>query len=346
MSLNFIEGFDHWENPIMSERYQSKWYLAYMYGNDPGRFGVGKAIKATGTQYYMHADPLDPGTTNKLIIGFAFKILAGALADAPFDIIKFRDDSLTTPLEMFKVQCNSNGELEGVWGSTIVHTSQDVIQELVWNYIEVKVLLHASAGTCQFQIDGGVGEAEGTGLKTIDDGPGGTACDGVFWQTAGTDSYWYIDDLYMADSSGSTDFLGDVQVVTRKPTADFAVQFTPSTGSNWQNVDDSYMNDTDSTYNWSNTSGHEDLFTCASFGLASTDTIHAVGVNMWHRKADGGGVDMNLRLDNGVGTWTGSNIPVTSEYRLVQEILLQNPEGPADWEYDTVDTVEFGYKRV
>ena len=337
MGLNFIES---WNGVGAAAEMIPKWVTegGFTGGNATGRFGEASgAAVGLSTNYACSTDPLDPGTTNKLIVGFGYKV--DDLVDAPFDIVEFRDGAT----QIFKIQMNADGTISGVRGSTIVHTSLHTILANTWHYIEVKVLLHNSTGTCQFQIDGAVGEAESTGLDTIE---AGTACDNVRWKSTGTSEDWFLDDVYIADSSGATDFLGDVRVLTLVPDGDDSVQFTPTEVDNHSSVDDVLTNAADADYNESNTTTHKDIFTMAATGLAAGDTIHGIALNMWTKKIDAGAADMKLEVDSSGTTETSGAFTQTTAYGWFHWLRTLDPNVAGAWTQATVDALKAGYSRV
>ena len=125
------------------------------------------------------------------------------------------------------------------------------------HHVEVKIVNHASAGSVQIKVDG-VTVGTLTGLAISSDN-----ITSILYGS-GNNTVKY-DNLFIAD-----DFVGEMYSILCSPTSDNSVQFTPSAGSNYQNVDDTAQ-DGDSTYNESSTVGHKDLFGFADIATSGLD---------------------------------------------------------------------------
>jgi hypothetical protein len=211
----------------------------------------------------------------------------------------------------------------------------------IWNYVEVKILFHASTGTVDWQINGAAAGND-TGASTIWNG---TEVTSIRFRGA-SNPYHLYDDIYLATTAASGDFFGDTQVSMQLPNADTAtVDFTSTEGSNYQAVDENPP-DEDSTYNESTTTTHEDLFDFPTFGIPGTDTIHAVGINAWATKPSTGVVEMYLTALSVASTFTSPAINVYNGYLRFQGISLTDPNTAAAWTTAGLDAAAFGYKRV
>jgi len=344
MTVNLIESWNGIDNfAEMVPKWTSEGGAPLNSG--AGRFGeTNGSINQISSGYAVSADPLNPGTSDKLIIGFGYKTDAtqvDIVATAPWTIVEFRHGTD----QMCKIVLNADNTISAVTDAAVQHTSLHTVLAQTWHYIEVKILLNNGAGTCQFQIDGAVGEAEGTNLDTLFNG---SACDNVRWISTGTNEDWALDDCYLGDSSpaGAMDFLGDTRVITLLPDGDDSVQFTPTEGDNHSGVDDTQTVVADTTYNESNTSGHKDLFTMSASGIDPADTIHGITVNMWTQKVDAGAADMRLELDSNAVTDTSSAFTQTTSYGWFSKFHPLNIDGNVAWTSTTVDAVKAGYSRV
>ena len=158
----------------------------------------------------------------------------------------------------------------GILTESIVHTSSAIPLDTGTD-IEVKVVLHASAGSVTVDFNGAE-DSETTGIDTI---YVGTSCDNVHFNGHGAstaDEYgwpdgWKGTDLIIHKASSP---VGDLQCpYIPDDTAGTDSDFTPSAGNNEDNIDE-IGPDEDTTYNESDgTSGHRDGFT--GDGVASGD---------------------------------------------------------------------------
>jgi hypothetical protein len=332
MSIWITEGFDYADNAADTE---PKWLPESSWTQDlTGRFG-GRCANLNSTIYYASITSQDPGTTNELIVGFAMK----RLGYTAYDVLRFYDDTT----EMLAIECQTDGTLSAIVSGSPVSTTTGKYIAGVWQYFEVKVLLKGTAvGSVAWQIDGVVDTVTPT-ITTI---TAGTSCDKIRFVGGSTNNAWQVDDIYIGDSSGTTDFLGDVQIVTLFPNADDAVQYTRSSGSfNYEMVDD-LPQDNDGTYNQADTSGFEDTFDFASFGIGGGDTIHAVGVNVHHTKVDAGAANIYAVTKSGGTSYTSSAITAAVGYQLDYRVWIEDPNGDIAWTSTNLDAAKFGYQRV
>jgi len=215
---------------------------------------------------------------------------------APSILLGFRVwiDDLTTSRLLCRV-INPNGAHVGGIGvdatdDTLVYTiasglnpessvaKSSVSLSVGWNYVEVKILVDNSAGEVHFQI-GGNPAGSTTGIDTFQGG-GGAEVGSVtvaFLPDEGT-GVWDADDrladVYIADYAD--DFYGQTEVWYQPAdTAGSSADFTPSAGSNHQNVDD-IGNDGDATYNSSATPGDRDSFAHSGVQTASARAVQII----------------------------------------------------------------------
>jgi hypothetical protein len=157
-------------------------------------------------------------------------------------------------------------------------------------------------------------------------------------------NYWDIDDMYLANSSGSgvTDVVGDVYVERLLPDgAGDSTQFTPSAGSNFQNVDDATPDD-DTTYNASSTAGHKDLFTVGDL-TQPVDTVYGVQVCNYAKK-DNPGVALNTVVKSGASESTDAVGATLDNYQFNTSIFETNPDGGGAWTESSVNSMQIGYE--
>jgi hypothetical protein len=133
-----------------------------------------------------------------------------------------------------------------------------------WQYVEVRVKVHATLGEVHWQIDG-TDAGSDTGIDTLLSGNATSAVRLVFL-SANSIGNWDADDrladIYVADFADP--FLGTMEVWYQPAdTAGASADFTPSAGANHENVDDE-GSDGDATYNESATPGDRDSFAHSS----------------------------------------------------------------------------------
>src|SRR4029450_12895211 len=244
MAFLFCDSFDHYVTADISEKWSAG---SLVVGAGAGRRGSA-AFRADFNQFNAVTRTL-PVTNATAIIGVAYKPTT-IISHGSGTFLQIRAGGTT----MVGRKLSAAGFIEAWRGSAYTGTllgtaTTGALTTGAFAYVEVKALIHPSAGTITVRVDNAVV------LTLSGQNTGGSSWDNV--QLANTDSggfgaNWYYDDLYILDGAGAApwnDFLGDCRVDARVPTgAGATTAWTPSTGANWQNVDDANPDD-DSTYN-------------------------------------------------------------------------------------------------
>jgi hypothetical protein len=164
--------------------------------------------------------------------------------------------------------------------------------------------------------------------------------------TGATYFSWYtyqgrhaIDDLVI----GSGGYLGDLRCVDIRPTADTAQDdWTPSTGDNFETINETPPSDAD--YNETNTNAQADELALGDFdGVIYTP----VAVTAWARAemlaATGDSLKVGI-VSNAVEVTTTSALSTSWEYYFHTED--ENPDGPVAWDDAAIDALLFRYESV
>jgi hypothetical protein len=234
----------------------------------------------------------------------------------------------------------------GDHGGTSLGTTSSGLTPGAFGYVEVKIVLHASAGTVLVKIDG----ATVLNLTSQNTANSGTAWDSftTLGSAAGFSVNIDYDDLYLADGSGAApwnDLLGDVRVDARVPTgAGATTGWTPSTGSNYANVDDATPDD-DATYNSAATSPLTDTFVVQDAPVAGA-TIYGVQQCLSMKKSDSGTCTVALVVRHSGTDYVGSDLSPGMSYTYGLAITQTNPGTSAQWTESDFNAAEFGYRRT
>jgi len=148
------------------------------------------------------------------------------------------------------------------------------------------------------------------------------------------------------DITYGTTQAGDLRVECVLPNgAGTHTQFTPSAGSNWQNVDEVPPND-DTTHNDSSTAGQLDTFVHAALaGIPSS--ITAVAVQVRGRNTTTGSASMAPVLRSGTTDSVGTTVSQNTTYGDFQSIYLTDPNTGSAWaNAAAVNATEIGYKKI
>src|SRR5262249_36678260 len=153
-------------------------------------------------------------------------------------------------------------------------TSTSFLSAGAFNYIEVKITISDTVGVVTVRVNGtSTGWLALTSQDTQNGGPS-TITNiilGGDLVTNASNAPSHFDDVVILDTTGAVnnDFLGDCRVEAIFPNgAGNYAQWTPSTGSNFQNVDENPPND-DSDYNSSSTAGQIDTFNYSNLSVTS-----------------------------------------------------------------------------
>lgn len=217
---------------------------------------------------------------------------------------------------------------------------EGIITSGEWYYIEFGALIHATAGTFEVFLNGvQLAALTMTSQNTKPSTPSGV--DRFKLWTTG--NQWT--DIYVEDSV----FLGDCIVETIYPTGAGAhTNFLPSTGSNYENVDDDGDIDGDSTYNHAAAENSKDTFIAANISNRPSSTIAGVALHMTARK-DGAGsrvLKPMVRIASLDYLHAADGLILSDVYHGAQRIWDDNPATAAAWSESAVNAAEIGYYLV
>ena len=295
---------------------------------------------------YLQTEPVQAtGGNATVIVGFYLKTPASLPTAA----------RLLTIRAGVEAQCHVNmdtaGNLTFYRSSNVLGTVSSVLAANTEYYLEFKIVVDDSAGSLELKkadLTANGDDAAPMSVWTVTGVDSRASATTTGWDkirvtSLGTGTI--IDDIYVANSAGSTnnDYLGNIYVETIEPDgAGSSTDFTPSTGSNFQNVDDSPVMDDDSTYNETSTTSHSDLYAVGSISLAGS--IYGVQVQGGVRVTTGSN---NVRLQARQGSTTGesSDVAVSStSYVGAFNVFETNPDTAANWINSEIASMEAGIK--
>lgn len=339
MTLLFADGFDHYATTDVTK----KWNLVYNTTNPAitssvGRRGSGAYV---ATSFHGTVKTL-PSSSATMILGIAFK----PSAFQGYTIFSFAEGS-TLHLSVVLETSGKISIKRGIYNGTNLATSATTLSTGTWYYLELKATINDTTGATELRING-VADANLT-LTGVDTRNGGTSgvvdTIAIGQYTSGIGSFGSYDDLYVCDSSGSTNnnFLGDVRIDTLLPTGDGNyTQFTPSTGSShYALVDESTPNTTD--YNSDATSGDRDSYTFPDLTALVSQTVYAVQINAAALKSDSGSRSLGTMSRLSGTDKDGSGAALGTSQVYVREIQETDPASAA-WTEANVNAAEFGVK--
>lgn len=326
MAITVMDGFEEYSsaNGLINKAYVATSGVTYGGG---GRFG-GAALSFVNSGSYIQAAVAQTAT---LAMGCAFKMTGANGGTALFDLQDILGNRILqlflTPAGGFLVTKNrffSDANL-GVSAAGKFSFGD-------WQYVEMEVTRHASAGAVNVYCNG-VQVVALTGLAL------GTANISLAAVHNTQNATGYIDDLYITDDATR---LGEIRIETIVPNADTAQKdFTASTGTdNYAMVDDLPV-DGDTTYVTADTAGDSDLY--ATAGLTdSPDTIYAVQVRAFARKTDTGLRTLKAKAVSGATDGDGVAVPLSTAYGIVATIYQTDPDTGVAWTASGVNAAQIG----
>lgn len=277
------------------------------------------------------------GSKGTLVVGFGLR--KGSTDSGSNTFVTFIDSATS----QVGLRINNDGSIAVYRGGSTASTqlgstsAAGVIPTNAYVYVEFKVVFHASAGSFEVWVDG-ASIISASGLDTTN-----TANDSAdrvrFGNTAVSQD---IDDLYIDDATEH----GICKVEHQKPNAagTFA-EFTPSAGSNWQNVDEQ-AHDSDTTYNSTTTTGHRDSFNHTDLVTATGDVIAIQHIYV-ARKDDVGVREIAELHVQGGSEYAGDTKTLTTSYQTFLKVRETNPHTGNVYTIAELNSgVETGYKEI
>lgn len=334
MALRFVDSFDHYATADLASKWTSVTSMTVASG---GRNGTSK-LTSTNTNNSDAKKVLDAQAT--WIVGFAFSF-SGAHVSNKF-LVRFVDGTT----EHVDLRMTTSNLLFVTRNGTTLGTGTTALSSSVFYYLELKVTISDTVGVVNLKINGNT-ELNLTSQDTRN--AGNASADTIFIAKAGVDnngatSNW--DDFYVCDSTGSVnnDFLGDVRVQAILPSgAGNTTQWTPSAGSNFQNVDDTTPNG-DTDYNSTSTATNKDTY---AFGDL-TPTSGSIKGLQWlaYVRKDDAGARTVAPVYRSTSDFDGTTQSVLDSYVYLREIKELNPNTSAAWTISEVNAAEFGIKLI
>jgi hypothetical protein len=287
---------------------------------------------------------------NRCVVGFRFRS-NGAFTNLAYATSP-DSTSLNTTLLRIRLtnatNCwfrpNAAGTIAFYRGTTLLGTSTTALSPTVEYYLEFNVLVQSSGGSAALYINGVLDAT--LNLSGIDTANGADGWDEVSipWLHQNNQGVtWDIDDVYINDGSGSTNntVLGPTKIDLQFPSADGdTVQFTPSAGSNYQNVDEA-VPDGDTTYNETSTVGHDDLYAFPVWSGAGT--INAVQV-VARTRTTGGSSTAALTVKSNGTIYDGATHGISSSYADIRQIWEVDPDDSLA--FDPGTNLQFGLTKL
>lgn len=348
MSLLFMDSFDHYATADLAEKWTALTGTVAIgaYGRNSTN---GLRIPSNTSPASVQASVL--GGIASALIGFGIKISAApASGFVPF--IAFGSSGtwecgLAINADLTVQPCVATSAAAALGSSTnwsLLGSASSALSTGAWTFLELKMACDGAAGTCVVRATGTT-ILDLSGLDTLYTSATLTRV-GIGGATSAAFAF-DADDLYVASLTGGSvvDFTGDVTVTAHYPSGPGTTSgWTPSAGSNYQNVDETPAND-DTDYNATATLNAKDTY--AMQDCAAGADIRAVQILASVRKGAEGPGQVKLVTRSASTDYDGAaqGIGGTS-YSYVREIRETDPATAAAWSESGWNSVEIGLKKT
>jgi hypothetical protein len=329
-----------------------------------GRHGYGySGVRSTLTKYLVGAATARPISSPICIWGCALKWWGGTAVDSPLRIVD-------TPGPVLHLKGTTGGGFQVLRavpseGTVVIAESDPAYYAMNrWFYLEWESLLAEVAGYTKVWVNGELIIDE-SGLETytteyqeLHDLLPSTYAEPstnrwIGFALAGASTF-YVDDLYILDGTDDDAGLapgdprhfnaplGDVEITCRFPDGEgFATDFTPTTGDNWQMVDETDP-DEDTTVNTSLIAGDSDLHEIQD--IDTDDTILGVQLLVLAKRSDDGFAAVTPQIRQDATTYDLQEKTLPSDYTYTRDIFPFAPDGSL-WTDAIFTAIQGGYKR-
>lgn len=226
-------------------------------------------------------------------------------------------------------------------GTTIATGSTNLAVNPNFYWVTFLATINDTTGSYELRIDNNV-ELSGSGIDTRNGGTSGAIdtirLGNIASRAAGNQRF--NDIIFTSGSTGIT----TPQRITYLPANGAGNQndFTPTSGSNFQMVDET-TSDEATTVNTSSTVGHKDLLALADLPTPA-NSVYAIQSVTRLRKDDAGSRTARHLVRTGGSDFESSDITPTTSFATYYDIRTQNPNTSADWGVSDPNNLQAGYK--
>lgn len=243
-------------------------------------------------------------------------------------------------------------------GGTLLATTgaTAVVDNASWYYVEVKLVVHASAGSVTVRVNE-IQVATASGLDTTG-GVAGTTVGGIGVEVAaaGSATQWSVDDHYQLNGAGSApqnDFLGDIRIVSLRPSAaGDATEWTPGGSGpnplNWENVNGVGSLSGTVAWNAEGTDEGSDLYAMDALPASATGIVYGVNhkAGLWCSALNVGAALLfkdSTTVAEGAEQALGTTATAGQFGIVVNEAAPTKPSGGA-WTTSAINAMQLGVR--
>lgn len=352
MTLLWLEGFEGYADfadmsVLTSDIVTVPYNCSNFAYNVPGAYGRNstRGLRSIGSDRPWYFSISDSQSPSELVFGIAIykEGINTPTASITYPFLSFRD-SAAGGNKHIQVCLNADHNFEVYRNATLLGTSSGkTVVYQTYHYFEIKFKISDTVGYVQMWLDG----VQILNLAATQDTLEGSNAYvrqfsvGPFHSNIAT----RFDDMYILDTGGSAphnDRLGDVRVDPIRATgAGSNTDFSPSAGSNYENVDESPGPDDDTTYNDGDALNEKDSYQMGDLEALGT-TIFALKHQMTVKKTDAGVVKVKPVVRSNSIDYVGDEKTLTAGYTIEAHIWTDNPDDSAAWEEADINGCELG----
>ena len=351
MTLLWFDGFENYAdysdfNVVKSELVSSQNCDTAGYVTFSATYGRnGRGLQNIGSDRYFRFE-LDSGQSpDEVVFGIA---LNRRDSDTPAvnlaePLLAFQD-SFAAGNNHIKVCLNASLNFQVYRNDTLLGTSSGkTLGYQTYSFLEIKFKISDSVGYVQMWLD----ETQILNLAASQDTLEGSNAyvRGVIIRAPYSNIITWFDDMYFLDTSGSApcnDRLGDVRIDLCLPNGAGAhTDFTPSAGSNYENVDEAGGPDDDTTYNDGGTVGNQDSYAMSDLSALGA-TIFGLKSQVTCRKTDVDERGYKILTRSGDSDYLSTEINPATTFETQAKVYEVNPDDSLAWEEADINGMEPG----
>ena len=339
----FIDGFDHYNTFPQAN---VKWGTASAGFSGSafsalggGPFGYGRSVTLGDTASMQLTNITRFGAaanSPNWLVGFYLNLSVSASGERTF--FRLRDGSTTQIEVRFEFALNA---FRFYRGTTLLDSVITSYAPGNWGHLCLYIVVNNTTGSIKASLNGGAAFYTFSGNTRNSTNNYATNL-----QLVGSSSGFLLhsfDDFFAVWGEGApyNDLIQPRRVYFALPDGAGALtEWTPSTGSNWQNVDENPPND-DTDYNSSSTPGQIDTFTQSIGTIPAPDVVQ---VTSYVRKDDAGTRTLRNVIRSGSTNAESGDITVASSYEMQTRNWQQSPFTSSAWGASEVQNLQVGYK--
>jgi len=324
MSLIFMDGM-YYATDDIAYKYNISGSGTYI-SDETRRVGPNSIYMSNENAYGHNLAYNPPIPVENCVLGFAYRTTLKSMT------------FLTLGTANITIRINEDGSLTCQTPGDDFTTDPATITASTWCYFELKYTQSPTVASVVIRINGSV-----AGSVTNQNLTANTTYFNFYNAYGSAAPTYRFQDLYICDGLGATnnDFLGDVKVdVIRPDSAGTNTDFTPSTGANWENVDE-VTSDGDATYNDSKEIGDKDTYNLSAMSITGQN-IYGVQQCSIIRKTDASSKKAKQLILSNVTESEGSELSLNDTFTGYQRIIEQDPDTATTWTESGVNALESG----